>query len=132
MDRSYFFDKGLRFKCRQCVHCCTGDPGTIYVNDEEIRSISRHLKMARNKFVQKYLYPFKDSFSIREKPNGDCVFYRKTGCRIYSVRPQQCRTYPFWIENLRTEKRWQHTQKECPGAGRGRLYPKARILDLLS
>jgi Fe-S-cluster containining protein len=130
MERSYFFDEGIYFACRQCGACCTGSSGTIYVSAEEIVSISQFLECSESEFIEKYLYPFRDSFSIKEKENGDCIFYEK-GCIINPVKPNQCGSYPFWRENLRSTYKWKQTQADCPGIGKGRLYSKEEILNIL-
>ena len=58
--------------------------------------------------------------TLREKGNGDCVFYdREQGCTVYPVRPPQCRTWPFWASNVATPDDWQQTCEICPGSGRG-------------
>jgi len=128
-NRSYFFDQGLCFACQQCGACCVGDPGTIYVTLKEIISIAVHLKMSVADFSNRYLYSYKDSYSIGEDEDGDCLFYNQ-GCTIYSIRPLQCRTFPFWFSNLRSENRWQRVQGKCPGIGKGRRYTKKEILDI--
>jgi Fe-S-cluster containining protein len=43
------------------------------------------------------------------------------GCSIYSVRPYQCRTWPFWPENLTTPNHWQRSAARCPGMAAGGL-----------
>lgn len=128
-ERPYFFDPGLRFACQGCGACCTGAPGTIYVHPIEIERIARHLGIKAASFIDQYLYPFKDSYSIDEDEQGACLFYNN-GCRIYPVRPLQCRTFPFWFSNLRSMSRWQRIQQECPGIGCGRLYTKAEIVSI--
>jgi uncharacterized protein len=125
--RPYFFDAGIRFQCQRCGGCCTGDPGTIYVTPDEIVALAAHLNLTVDDFNQKYLYPFKDSFSIGEHADGRCLFF-DNGCTIYPLRPGQCRTFPFWFSNLRSEDRWREIQKKCPGIGRGRLYSRDEIL----
>ena len=66
--------------------------------------------------------------TLREKSNGDCVFYdREAGCTIYDVRPRQCRTWPFWESNLVSPEAWQETCEVCPGSGRGELIPAEEI-----
>ena len=129
-DRKYFFSEGIRFECQQCGFCCTGSSGTIFVSANDIKEIAKFLKIAEEDFIKKYLYPFKNSYSIKEKENGDCLFY-ENGCKIYPVRPNQCRTYPFWVKNLRNEKNWERTKKECIGIGKGKLYTEEEILDIL-
>ena len=128
--KRYFFGSGICFECRNCGFCCTGSSGTIYVNQNEILEIAKFLDMDINKFKEEFLYPFRDSFSIKEKDNYACIFY-ENGCSIYSVRPNQCRTYPFWIKNMRSESNWENEKKQCPGIGKGKLYSQKEILDIL-
>lgn len=128
-ERSYFFDHGLRFACQGCGACCTGAPGTIYVDQTEIQRIAGYIRMETAPFIEKYLYPFKDSYSIHEDDQGACLFFNN-GCTIYPVRPLQCRSYPFWFCNLRSASRWRRIQHECPGIGRGRLFAKSEIMSM--
>ncbi len=128
--RSYFFDNGICFECQQCGVCCTGNPGTIYVDKSELSSIAKFLKIHVADFKEKYLYPFKNSYSIREHPDGRCFFY-KDMCKIYSIRPGQCSSYPFWFTNLRSEKKWKSVSKECRGIGQGHLHSKKKILKVV-
>lgn len=128
-DRSYFFDEGLQFTCRQCGACCTGAPGTIYVDINEIQHIAKALNITVASFIADYLSPYKDSYTIREDSEGRCLFYNE-GCTIYRHRPVQCRTFPFWFDNVRSEKRWQEIAGQCPGIGQGRLYTKTEIITL--
>lgn len=128
IDHTYFFDQGLNFECQRCGQCCTGESGTIYVSPKEMVTLAGHLGITVDLLIETYLYPFRDSYSIREDDQGRCLFYDR-GCGIYPVRPLQCSSYPFWFSNLRSEKRWRALLRECPGIGRGRLYTKAEILE---
>ena len=127
---SYFFDQGLRFGCLKCGACCVGEPGTIYVTDAEIGTIAAWLNQSVDAFTAQYLYPYKDSYSIKEDEQGRCLFF-EDGCTIYTIRPLQCRTFPFWFSNLRSQHRWQRIKSECPGIGHGRLYSREEILKLV-
>ncbi|MGD9217408.1 MAG: YkgJ family cysteine cluster protein [Desulfobacteraceae bacterium] len=127
--RSYFFDQGLRFTCTKCGACCVGEPGTIYVTGAEIEIIAASLNRSVDAFTAQYLYPYKDSYSIKEDEQGRCLFFDE-GCAIYAIRPLQCRTFPFWFSNLRSQHRWQQIKCECPGIGRGRLYSREEIIKL--
>ncbi|MFO7965045.1 MAG: YkgJ family cysteine cluster protein [Desulfobacterales bacterium] len=128
--RHYFFDEGIRFACLQCGKCCAGEPGTVYVGNNEIKSISDFLHTPILHVIERYLYPYRDAYSVREDDRGRCLFY-ENGCRIYPVRPVQCRTFPFWFENLRSELTWRQVEKECPGIGKGTLFSKEEILAIL-
>jgi len=130
-QRSYFFDAGIRFKCRRCGACCTGDPGVVRVNEREIADIAAHIGMPVPAVIDAFLYPWENGHSIRETDDGRCLFF-EDGCRIYPVRPLQCRTFPFWFSNLRAETRWNKIYSQCPGIGSGHRYTKNDILGILS
>lgn len=130
-DRAYFFDGGIRFGCTQCGECCTGAHGTMFVNDGEADRLARHLGLDRAVFLKRFAYPIEGGHSLREEKNGDCVFFKEGRCSVYEVRPTQCRTYPFWAENLRSERAWAATCRECPGIGEGRLYEKDELLAIV-
>ena len=123
-----WYHAGLRFRCTQCGHCCTGAPGFVWVNDAEIEAIAEFLHEPVEEVSALHTRPTHRGRSLREKTNGDCVFYDKAaGCTIYPVRPGQCRTWPFWDSNLETEADWQHTCEICPGSGQGGLIPSEEI-----
>jgi Fe-S-cluster containining protein len=125
---SDWYQDGLRFRCTRCGHCCTGVPGFVWVNDEELADIATFRKESLAEVRGLYTRTVGDERSLREKANGDCVFYdREAGCTIYSVRPRQCRTWPFWESNLATPEDWQTATANCPGAGKGRLFSVEEI-----
>src|SRR4051812_22160627 len=123
-----WYHEGLRFRCTRCGHCCTGDPGYVWVTDEEVVAIAafRGEPVEETRALSTRLTS--RGRTLREKANGDCVFYdRKAGCTIYPVRPPQCRTWPFWESNVRSPESWQRTCDICPGSGQGELIPVEEI-----
>lgn len=130
-NRPYFFDQGIQFECRRCGRCCCGAPGVIRVTMRNILRIAAYLSKTPAEIVETCVYSYEMNYSIREREDGSCLFY-DSGCRIYPVRPLQCRTFPFWFNNLRSEKRWERIKAECPGIGIGTFYSKEQILSLLN
>ena len=127
MSEPWYWD-GLRFQCTRCGHCCTGAPGHVWVNDEELAAIAAHRGEPLVEVAGLYTRPAHRGRSLREKANGDCVFYdRAAGCTVYPVRPRQCRTWPFWESNVRTPADWEATRRACPGAGQGELISAEEI-----
>jgi len=123
-----WYKDGLRFTCTRCGNCCTGEPGSVWVNDEEIAAIAESRGQSIEEITAMYTRSAYRGPTLREKPNGDCVFYdREAGCTIYSIRPRQCRTWPFWESNLRTPAAWVRTNSVCPGSGRGELISVEEI-----
>ncbi len=124
----YFFDNGLRFACTRCGRCCTGDPGIVFIDRREAAVIARYLSLPLDRFLQTRTRRYRNGYSILEHPDGRCLFF-DDGCLIYPVRPTQCRTYPFWFRNLRSETQWQKVAAECPGVGQGAVIGREQILD---
>ncbi len=123
-----WYKDGLRFTCTRCGHCCTGEPGYVWVNDADLTAIAEFLgePVAEVRAMSTKLAA--RGLSLREKSNGDCVFYdRQAGCTIYPVRPPQCRTWPFWESNVASPESWERTCAVCPGSGQGELIPEEEI-----
>ena len=120
-DTAKWYADGLGFSCTQCGNCCTGDPGVVWVSDDEIRQIAEYLGKPIGEIRLFHTRPVQGRVSLTEFENGDCTYFdaatRK--CTIYPVRPRQCRTWPFWRSNLESPRTWQDVQKTCPGAGCG-------------
>lgn len=123
-----WYRDGLRFGCTRCGNCCTGEPGYVWVNEAELIAIAEFRQEPLEEVTGLYSYQVGKRRSLREKLNGECVFYeRESGCTIYSVRPRQCRTWPFWESNVATPEAWEATCKVCPGSGHGQLISAEEI-----
>ena len=107
-----WYRDGLRFECRRCGGCCGGFPGYVWITEDEIEGAAGFLGISAEEFVEQY---------ARRYAEGD------PGCHIYPVRPAQCRTFPFWDENLQERRYWDAAAKDCPGMNRGRLYTLEEI-----
>lgn len=128
VESDLWYQDGLRFTCTRCGNCCTGDPGFVWVNDEELAAIAEFRGQTSEEVEKLYTKPLIGKRSLREKANGDCVFFDKSaGCTIYAVRPRQCRTWPFWNSNVKTPEAWEGTKKVCPGSGQGDLISVEEI-----
>ena len=123
-----WYQDGLRFTCTQCGDCCTGAPGYVWVSDEELAALAEHRGEGVAEVRDLYTRRTPRGRTLREKANGDCVFYdREAGCTVYPVRPAQCRTWPFWESNVATPADWERTCAVCPGSGRGELISAEEI-----
>jgi Fe-S-cluster containining protein len=104
----------------------------VWVDATEAAAIARCLKLDAAEFARTYLRKALGADALLELANGDCVFWSPAGCRIYAVRPTQCRTFPFWHEYVRSPKGWAAVARRCPGVNRGRLYLPAEIDHLVA
>jgi hypothetical protein len=119
-----WYNAGLRFECTQCGDCCTGAPGYVWVNNEEIQALAATVGLGVEEFEDTYVRRVGARKSLKEFPTGDCVFFdgQTRKCTVYDARPRQCRTWPFWESNLKSPDEWKHTCSVCPGSGMGQLY----------
>ena len=67
----------------------------------------------------KYIRSRDNRYALVEKKtqNGEyaCIFLKDKKCQVYQNRPKQCRTYPWWQENLHTEQNWKLAAATCEG-----------------
>ena len=127
MNKPWWKD-GLPFKCTQCGHCCKIE-GYVWVNDEEIQAMADHLKMTADDFEWQSVRRVGRRRSLFEKPNHECIFW-EDGCTVYPARPTQCKTFPFWKQNLESMDEWLDVVEECPGSGTGVVYSAKEITEL--
>ena len=133
-----WYKEGLRFSCTQCGSCCTGAPGVVWGDDEEISGIAAATGKTDAEVRLFHTRQVGRRVSLIERSNGDCTFFDSATnkCTIYSARPRQCRTWPFWNSNLASPESWQEVQRDCPGAGRGTFFSleeierQAAVIDL--
>ena len=112
---------GLRFRCTGCGACCTGGAGHyVEIGQAEQEAIRDHLGLSRPWFRRRYVVPVNDKVEgIRLGADGRCPFLLDDrSCRVYSVRPLQCRTYPWWPELIRPAA-WKAEARRCEGIGQG-------------
>ncbi len=106
-------------ECEACGgQCCTGESGYIWTKYEEIKNMAEFVNLSVEDFATIYLKKVKHRYSLIEKKlsedNYACIFFDENikRCTIYSVRPMQCRTFPFW-EQFKNDE--EEVRKECPG-----------------
>lgn len=129
MNDSPWYDAGLRFECTQCGNCCGGGPGTIRVNDDEIARLAERLGLSEDSFRERYTHRLRGGdISLNEQDNYDCIFFRRdSGCSVYTDRPRQCRTWPFWHSVVLSEETWSDAVEGCPGMNSGNLFDSHEI-----
>ncbi len=124
--------EGLRFECRRCHACCKarGEYVFVYIEDQEVEPIARALGLSPRAFLKRFCTRHEGERVLRFEEEL-CPLHDGRGCRVHPVRPVQCRTWPFWPENLQSREAWEEKVGSfCPGAGRGRLWSFAEIVAL--
>ncbi|MGB4726607.1 MAG: YkgJ family cysteine cluster protein [Thermogutta sp.] len=124
-----WYHEGLRFECTGCGYCCSGQPGYVYVNQEEIKALAEFFRLSPAEFEERFVRTIGKAKSLIEQPNGDCVFLHPLTrkCLVYELRPRQCRSFPFWSSILKTKRTWEEICRTCPGCGQGPLHSLEEI-----
>jgi hypothetical protein len=135
--RKWYAD-GLHFECQKCGNCCSGPAeGYIWVTGTEIERIADYLQMTVGELHSRYLRRVRLRTSVIEhESTRDCIFLQgdpaRRTCAIYPVRPAQCRSWPFWRENLTDQQAWERASRKCPGINKGRLSRIDEIEQLIA
>ncbi|MFT5302903.1 MAG: Fe-S-cluster containining protein [Mariniblastus sp.] len=124
-----WYKDGLKFSCSGCGDCCTGAPGFVWVNQEEVAEMAKLVELSIDDFHAQYTRKIGIRHSLKEFSNGDCYFFDQETrkCQVYEARPRQCKTWPFWDSNLKTPEDWERTCDDCPGSGTGKLHQLGEI-----
>lgn len=132
MGNQSFWADGIRFSCQGTGKCCTsrGEYGYIYLTLKDRRRFAAHLKITTREFTRRYCDKTDGWFHLKH-PERNCTFLDGKRCTVYEGRPAQCRTWPFWPENM-SPRAWQkEVVSFCPGIGKGKLYSADEIRELL-
>lgn len=127
-----FYEKGLKFSCTQCSHCCRHESGFVYLSKIDLTNLCECFTLKEKDFIKKYCriveyYSNMQVLCLKEKANFDCILW-DNGCTAYTARPTQCSTYPFWSFLLKDKKAWDDEATECPGINQGKNHSKSEII----
>lgn len=123
-----FWEKGIRFECQGTGRCCLsrGAYGYVYLTLDDRRRLARHLGTRTAAFTRRHCATT-DGYVHLKHPEKDCQFLDGKRCGVYEARPAQCRTWPFWPENLNARTWKKEVASFCPGVGKGRLHSADEI-----
>lgn len=125
-----WYKDGLRFACTGCGRCCRGPGGYVWVTEDEAKTLAKVLLLSFEDFAKQYLRRSGLRLALVDGATGDCVLLDTKGrCKAYEHRPVQCRTWPWWPENLETPEDWAREKENCPGLDTGKRHTLDQILD---
>lgn len=99
-----------KFVCRRCGACCRIE-GIVRLREDDTARIAAHLGMSETDFIARdtALAPDRRCLVLKDRPDGACAMLDEGNrCRIYSVRPEKCRTFPYEWTNA-------ESAAYCPG-----------------
>lgn len=124
-----WYRAGLRFECLpDCGRCCSrhNDYGYVYLEGDDADRMAAALGIPAAEFLERHALE-EDGHTFLRMHDNECPFLEGTACAVYAARPRQCRTFPFWKENLKTPAHWDALRSFCPGVGTGSFVPVEAI-----
>ncbi|MEN7972635.1 MAG: YkgJ family cysteine cluster protein [Verrucomicrobiota bacterium] len=84
------------FECKGCGTCCRWT-GSVLLTDRDISVLAAGLELSEQEFIDQHtrLAPNRIQLALTDKSDGSCSFLEGNRCRIYGIRPEQCRSFPF-------------------------------------
>ena len=129
------FKNGIKFQCQGSANCCIsrGSYGFVFLSKNDLLKLSNFFKISFFNFKKKYCHTTNGFVHLKEtRKNGECIFLKNNNkCSIYKYRPTQCRTWPFWPENMNIKKWNKDVVNFCPGIGKGKLVNIEKIEKLI-
>lgn len=132
LKRAKFYRDGIRFECQQCGKCCRarGDYGHVFISPGDRFRMAASLHVSTREFHNAYAETTQGRLHLRD-PHKDCIFLQNNNCSMYDIRPRQCRTWPFWPENMKKFVWETQVAPFCPSVGKGKLYSAQEIEGIL-
>ncbi len=95
------------FRCKNCGDCCTDINTQINLTFLDLKMLCEALDKSASQLFRDgdvAFLPFANGedlslFDIEIGLNKPCRFYDGKLCKIYDLRPMNCRTFPYWILN---------------------------------
>jgi hypothetical protein len=127
-----FYKDGIRFECQGEGRCCVtrGNYGYVYLSFNDRRRLAAHFGVSTAEFTGRFTEK-EDGLYLLKYADKDCPFLKQARCEVYAARPWQCRTWPFWPENMESGVWAREVAAWCPGVGKGRLYTATEIEEIL-
>ena len=129
-------EKGVKFECQGSGKCCVsrGEYGYVYLTLKDRRRMAKFFNLSTTQFTKKHCHKSEDGLFYLKNEEGrkSCMFLNGKKCDVYSARPHQCRTWPFWPEVMNA-KSWDNEVKNyCPGIGKGQYHSPQKIKEVLA
>ena len=129
------YKEGIKFECQSSGNCCVsrGSYGFVYLSLKDIKRFSIFFNLFIDEFKSKYCQITDGFIHLYEKnkKKGNFIFLKNKKCSIYSSRPSQCRTWPFWNENMNAKVWNEDISINCPGIGKGDIIKPKKIASFL-
>lgn len=116
-----WFEKSASFACSACGKCCKSSDNRVFINPREREAIAAVVGITTEAFDLNYTKDIIHSdgtklTTLKMHPDKkQCIFLVGNKCSVYEARPVQCRTYPYWPQNMIGKAEWNAEANSCEG-----------------
>ena len=90
----------------------------MYLRPQDAQLLANHHGMEVSDWLERDCSQTIDGrYILKSDQYTDICIYldEEKKCTVYEVRPAQCKSFPFWAENVRSDRSWKLTVNSCPG-----------------
>ena len=128
--REPWFSNGVQFECQpDCGKCCDQPGGVVFLAPHDAERLANHLDMDVQDWLDKDCTRSNNGrYVLRSRPEDDICIYLNDDktCSVYEAKPDQCSAFPWWNENMVSNRSWHKTVQLCPGL----RQPGANVVQL--
>jgi len=114
-----WWSEGIPFACQpDCGKCCDEPGGIVYLSIADAERLAQYHDLDLKEWLFRDCTTTLDGrFILNSRPEDEICIYldQEKKCSVYDARPNQCRAFPWWQENLRSDRTWKETCTQCPG-----------------
>ena len=90
--------------------------------------MAEHHQLTRAEWLARDARQVPDGSWVLEssRETSTCIYLDEAKrCTVYESKPAQCSAFPFWRENMVSDRSWGKTKRLCPGVD----HPDAILVD---
>jgi Fe-S-cluster containining protein len=109
-----YIEGEIKFSCLECGTCCAIG-GYVFISKNDVKKMAEHLGMDPDNFFKRYVRKEGNRLRLNCDYDEPCVMQEDNKCAIYPVRPNQCKTFPAWLELIKFEENLLDACTYCRG-----------------
>ena len=119
VNKQPWYSHGVRFECQpECGKCCDQPGGVVFLAPHDAKRLAEHHQMSVDDWLDRDCRRSHNGrYVLRSRP-GDavCIYLNEDKtCQVYESKPDQCSAFPWWNENMVSNRSWHKTVQLCPG-----------------
>ena len=114
-----WYSEGVRFECQpDCGKCCDQPGGVVFLARHDAERLAKHHEMEVQDWLDRDCTRSQNGrYVLRSREqDGICIYLNDDkSCSVYKAKPDQCSAFPWWNENMVSNRSWHKTVQLCPG-----------------